>query len=356
MNNGGMLFCILCLIMPFSFSPIGLQSSSNFGDCPQPVMEQSYVTHAPIRIGSDADFVSQGWPGSGSLEDPFVIAGLEIENFSHCIEITDTEAYFCIRDCKLVIRGLAACIHLNRVENGDISQNNITGPSATGFGVWLEECNGTVIHNNFLSQRIALRASTNTRISDNIGRSLGHISLLESNRNTIENNTITDTVHTIILDRSLHNHIVGNFINDSVYGITLQRDSSSNQINSNTVTFCSQTGLHVLPDCTNNAISWNTLAFNTGNAVDGGSGNIFDFNYYSDYTGPDWNLDGIGDTPHPIPGIAGSWDLHPLRAPPGVPAPNSYVEFLIMAIPLFVVVGVLLVCCGVCLVYRWRYR
>jgi len=38
----------------------------------------AYTSHAPITISSNADFSTQGWPGSGTVDDPYVIEGLNI--------------------------------------------------------------------------------------------------------------------------------------------------------------------------------------------------------------------------------------------------------------------------------------
>jgi hypothetical protein len=56
-------------------------------------------------------------------------------------------------------------------------------------------------------------------------------------------------------------------------------------------------------------VTWNNLLFNnlTGSS---NAGNLWDYNLYSDYSGPDQNKDGIGDLPYPIPSN-GVEDKHP---------------------------------------------
>lgn len=348
-----LVFC-LCIIGILLCPSVQYQARIIDGTDTQYRLNTSYLSNPPIRITSDSDFLAQGWPGSGTSVNPFIIEGLEIEHSSHCIEISNTQSRFIIRDCRLVISGLAACIYLYRVEYGDIFQNNITGPSWTGFGVRLDECNGTLIHYNYLLQRISLTTSTQCEISNNIFEERGQIQLLYSDAITISNNSMIGIGTDILVDASSNNIIDSNLLNQSQ--VRLQGDSYSNQLIENTITFNNQIGLEIQPDCSNNTISWNTLAFNSpSNTVDGGTSNTFDYNYYSDYKGPDWNLDGIGDTPHPIPGVAGSVDLHPLRAPPGVPPPNSWVELLIVAWPLVVVVAMVSVCCVGYVLFRRRY-
>ncbi|MHA1637356.1 MAG: right-handed parallel beta-helix repeat-containing protein, partial [Candidatus Thorarchaeota archaeon] len=60
------------------------------------------VPHDPFNISSNADFVSQGWPGSGSYGEPFIIEGLSIVSLNRCIYISDTTAWFIIRNCSFV--------------------------------------------------------------------------------------------------------------------------------------------------------------------------------------------------------------------------------------------------------------
>jgi len=65
----------------------------------------TYIPHAPIWIMDDFDFQSQasseGWPGSGTPGDPYVIEGYDINGSiaGHCIWIETTTAHFEINNC-----------------------------------------------------------------------------------------------------------------------------------------------------------------------------------------------------------------------------------------------------------------
>ncbi len=60
-----------------------------------------------------------------------------------------------------------------------------------------------------------------------------------------------------------------------------------------------------------NNITWNDFVDNSRNARNDRSGNSFDYNYYSDYTGEDEDGDLIGDTAYEITGDSHTDDLHP---------------------------------------------
>ncbi|MGD9381533.1 MAG: NosD domain-containing protein, partial [Candidatus Thorarchaeota archaeon] len=61
--------------------------------------EKSYTPHSPIVITNESNFTDLGFPGNGSLTNPYMIQGLEISTSGDCISITDIRANFTIRDC-----------------------------------------------------------------------------------------------------------------------------------------------------------------------------------------------------------------------------------------------------------------
>ena len=120
----------------------------------------------------------------------------------------------------------------------------------------------------------------------------------------------------IRLDYSDNNIVTDNEISLCNYGIRLW-SSDNNILTANTASDNNR-GISLRGSSNNNTIHHNNLINNTNynahdehtNQWDSGSAG----NYYSDYTGTDNNTDGIGDTPHPIPG-GSSTDRFPLMQP-----------------------------------------
>ena len=50
---------------------------------PNQVIIPSYIEHDPIDIRSNDDFETQGWPGNGTENDPYIIEGLTIADTLH---------------------------------------------------------------------------------------------------------------------------------------------------------------------------------------------------------------------------------------------------------------------------------
>jgi parallel beta-helix repeat protein len=57
--------------------------------------------HSPIVITNESDFSDLGFPGNGSLSNPYLIQGLEISTPGDCISFSDIRANFTIKDCIL---------------------------------------------------------------------------------------------------------------------------------------------------------------------------------------------------------------------------------------------------------------
>jgi parallel beta-helix repeat protein len=164
-----------------------------------------YTPHDPILITSDGDFETQGWPGSGTVEDPYVIEGLSIDgrlspSELYCISIEHTQAHFIINGCFLY-QGKYG-VYLKNVTNGILQHNECT---INDYGIYLDKSNNnTILDNGCYYSRS--------------GASWG-VYLMESDYNVITDNTCFSQYAAMCIWKSNNNTINNNNCYDSLYGI-----------------------------------------------------------------------------------------------------------------------------------------
>jgi len=104
-------------------------------------------TEPIIDIDGDSEFLQmaqdEGWPGTGSTENPYVIEGYRFDGTGHSIglQITDVDYYFIIKDCTF---------------DGADTSSNFTWDTVT---LWLNWVNCRIENNRFLcnTSRYAVR-------------------------------------------------------------------------------------------------------------------------------------------------------------------------------------------------------
>jgi len=127
------------------------------------------IPHAPIFIDDDSDFETQGWPGEGNVEHPYIIAGLQINATTGvpAINITGTTAHFFIKDCWLT-SNQSSVVMLISVSHARIKNNTIVNSDQ---GVVAVHSTDLTIYENFFSSfssaGIALHNSSNCIITSN---------------------------------------------------------------------------------------------------------------------------------------------------------------------------------------------
>ena len=133
---------------------------------------RGYTPHAPIYIHGNSDFNSKHGVvgGSGTKDDPYIIAGWEIKDKGNNegIRIEGTTAYFVIEYCH--IHNLMDGIYLYKVSHGTIIHNKISNIPEGGDAIDLDASSDNTIEYNIVSDNccgISLSYSKNNEIHHN---------------------------------------------------------------------------------------------------------------------------------------------------------------------------------------------
>jgi parallel beta-helix repeat protein len=235
------------------------------------------AAHDPILIDGNAEFTDANGvvAGSGTESDPYVIVGWDISaSTANGIEIRNTDAHFIIRDCY---------VH--------------DGLSFSHVGIFLSNCvNGNLENNNCSNNWDGMELWSS------------------SNNNTLTGNTCSNNYLGMELSSSSSNIISSNKVfNNADCGVDIN-SGSNNRIWNNT--FIGNNGSVSIYD-SNHIQAYDDGTDNSWNSSDGYG------NYWSDWTGPDADKNGIVDAPYGIAGSAGAEDNFPLAAAPHEHLPHA---------------------------------
>jgi parallel beta-helix repeat protein len=157
-----------------------------------------YTDHVPILIDNPADWTSQGWPGSGTVGDPYIIAGLRIQYDVGVplITIYNQDAYFVIRDCLLIQN--ATSYAAIEIENTTHARVEYTTAYSETVAMFFANANNTVLDHTFVENdhpfafNILFETSYLCEIIDCELRSLGEVALIldRCNNATVEDSTL----------------------------------------------------------------------------------------------------------------------------------------------------------------------
>ncbi|MBD3157534.1 MAG: hypothetical protein GF309_01985 [Candidatus Lokiarchaeota archaeon] len=171
MRSRFILFCTLLILLPLSTAESNIPySSPNNPKKYAGEFSGSQIEHDPIVITSNADFETQGWPGNGSPSNPYMIENLEIPATETCINISNTDVHFEIRNCILSPPSLtyAKGILLENVGNATVSDCFI---EKRGWGTMLDNCENCTLRSNFARDMyvfgFSLHSSTNCTVENN---------------------------------------------------------------------------------------------------------------------------------------------------------------------------------------------
>ncbi|MFX1603467.1 MAG: nitrous oxide reductase family maturation protein NosD [Promethearchaeota archaeon] len=306
------------------------------GMIPEPgegAVELAGTPHGPIVIDGDANFtatvLAEGWAGNGTSEDPYIIESLSIDlggAIGSCIEIRNTLVHFIVRDCHLTgARGsTGAGFSLRSVTNGRLVHNNCSG-NMNGIYLKMGADNNTISNNtctsNIDSGVLLEGANYNTLSQNNVTGSEYGLLLNIAHYNTMVANVFNESDTCVMMVDASYNTFAHNMIGRCVWeAIRLVSEPAYNLFTNNTIAD-NEYGMY-LDRAANNSVIWNIFLDNWGSVTieELAVGNIFDYNFWSDYSGADADGDGIGDAPYMY---FGPLDVHPLMY---LPTPPIWVE------------------------------
>jgi parallel beta-helix repeat protein len=190
-----------------------------------------------MTIHSDSDFKKQGFPGSGTIEDPYIIAGYSFKKKWEGISVRDTTQHFVITDCTF-----KECYEGIRLENvgagtATIANNSITygytpevGPNA---GIVVESSDSVLIFNNTISLAgiygiYCVNSEACNINSNSISLHIEGIELDDCIASIIANNTLYQNSHAINCLHSNFVIITDNICEENDYsGITVAVSDSA---------------------------------------------------------------------------------------------------------------------------------
>ncbi len=332
--------------------------------------EGAYESHEPIRINNNSQFDAiaqqEHWSGSGGYLSPYIIENYEMDGHGDtAFYIGNTTRYFLLRYSHLynfsAVSGRynEGIVEFYNVQNGEVYGCNITdgqygiyitahsSENSVEYSTFYNVTNGvyldfyttytTVNHNEFhYGVHVGTAITVEYYSDDNSmwyntieGPKKGVFINGQSGgctRNEVSRNTISDTLDYGVYvyecsDNNLENNTIRNSMDE---GIRIYIGTSTLIVN-NSIIGSIGYGIDV-HDTDNSIIYNNSLVGNNGatvtydsshvQAVNNGSGNQWYHyghgNYWSDWTSPDDNGDGIVDNPYILDGDPGSQDPYPL--------------------------------------------
>ena len=211
--------------------------------------------------------------------------------------------------------GQVYCINCDNVTVKDLEITGNVNPhiytSIPSAGIYFYNTSNSRIENNVICDNVSgirLDNSSSNSITNNaVANNFFGLSLFYSQNNSVSNNTVNSNSGGIYCTFSYSNLLEYNTTINNAYGIYF-RASSNNTIIENTIGYNSSYGIvlqsYASYNSLNNNIYHNNFMANATQAYTYGGDNFFNLdlpiggNYWSDWTSPDSNGDGIVDSPY----------------------------------------------------------
>ena len=327
----GLILLITLNFNAFSFiQPPMNESSSNLLELKSSgVFYDIVIDDLPGSLTNWSWAETQPWFGGGygTSGDPYIIEDHTFEfstGSGDCFNILNSRKDFIINNCTFKNSGgTDEGLYLFNTTNGQITNNQMVNNYR---GLYLNLCNDTLISDNQVYDNnyygiLLANSHFNNIYENNVSLNSNRgIRLYQSTFNTISENNVCDNGvwdGIQLYNNSNNNTVSRNTVSNSgVQGIEILTNSLSNIITRNTIINHAVEGIHINIGCNYNLLYENIMKNNTVHAVDDGSNNDWNNsligNYWDNYIGYDMDLDGIGDDPYCIAGIAGNFDYLPI--------------------------------------------
>lgn len=277
----------------------------------------SYTPHVPIRINSNADFTAANGVtgGSGTKNDPWIIEkwGINGTGKGYALYIGNTTDYFVVRNSSFHhASGLNnppyffnSGVILYNMQNGTFENNKVFSNNLHGIFLEYGVQRNSIVGNDLFS---------NYMIGIYLYSACDH-------NNIMKNNASSNAWDGIILQYSSYNDVTCNILSSNGFGIELRAAWYAN-VTYNTIADNTEYGMNITNMAGGDRINHNNFINNHGGGkqardeVGSNSWNeTAEGNYWSDWTSPDSNGDGIVDNPYVLDGSAGAKDYYPLAKP-----------------------------------------
>jgi len=143
-SHARLLFLLLVMLAPVSVDQTNPEITTKSNSLSE------YVPHGGIIINGNNDFANQaaseGWPGNGSIVNPYVLQDLSITGWNN-LSIMNVSCCFVVRNCELVAAaGVFSCVYLDSTSNGHIESCQV---GSAYYGVILGPAtSGNMVYNN----------------------------------------------------------------------------------------------------------------------------------------------------------------------------------------------------------------
>ena len=241
----------------------------------------------------------------------------------------------CVLMNNTCTRNAVSGIQLDGSRNITLSRNTCSG-NYHGINAIVNTDMYDESRDHVITDNICCNNSYGICIGDFNPPSLGPVLLLVNNNNCSANSEdgirlITPVVSTFTnnscnrngaagirfrVENNRNNMVQNTCSENGQFGIYIDQSVFENNFTDNLCSTNGQYGIYIDEFSGVNAFHWNSFIDNlVGNGFDDGYEDVFDYNYWSGYSGLDEDRNGFGDTPYAISG--GNQDQHPLMRLPG---------------------------------------